>query len=425
MDWNKVWVVARHEYLTNVRKAGFIIMTAIVPLLGIVVLLIGTFFGGQARQLGAFFERQFEVGDTAIGVVDGSGYFSPILPAYERDFVLYGSEAEAETALKAESVSKVLMIGADYLETGRVVVMSVGSGFGAAAVSDSGTVRAFFVDHLLEGQVEPALRTRATDPLNVEPRVISSTGKTQGEGAWGFVFTFIIPYILAIFLVTTIFVSSGYLLQSVAEEKESRVIEIVVSSVRPAELMAGKVAGLGALGLTQVLVWVASVAGFSGGAVALLAAAGAAAIPIRMLVLGVVYYLLGYTLYAILMAGVGALGTTMRESQQLASIFSFFAAIPYMISSFLFANPNMAIARVLSYFPLTAPTMMMMRLPLAEVPWIDVAGSIVILLLSIPAALWVGTKLFQVGLLVYGKRPTMKEIWRILRGGRQIAPENP
>jgi len=282
-------------------------------------------------------------------------------------------------------------------------------------VSDSATVRAFFVDHLLAGQVDPALRERAAEPANVEPRVISSGGETQGEGPWGFAFTFVIPYFLAIFLVMTIFTSSGYLLQSVGEEKESRVIEIVVSSVRPVELMAGKVLGLGALGLTQVLVWVGSTIGFSGGAVALLAVAGSVSIPMRVLVLGVVYYLLGYTLYAILMAGIGALGATMRESQQLAGIFSFFAAVPYMISGFLFANPNMLIARVLSFFPLTAPTMMMMRVPLAEVPWIDVVGSIVILLLSVPAALWIGVKLFRVGLLVYGKRPTLREIWLILK----------
>jgi ABC-2 type transport system permease protein len=124
---------------------------------------------------------------------------------------------------------------------------------------------------------------------------------------------------------------------------------------------------------------------------------------------------LGYALYAILMASVGALGTTMRESQQLAGIFSMFAAVPYMLSGFLFANPNVLLARVLSYFPLTAPTMMMLRLPLAEVPWVDVVGSIVILLASIPAALWAGSKLFQVGLLIYGKRPTLREIWHILR----------
>jgi ABC-2 type transport system permease protein len=105
----------------------------------------------------------------------------------------------------------------------------------------------------------------------------------------------------------------------------------------------------------------------------------------------------------------------MRESQQLAGIFSMFAAVPYMLSGFLFTNPNMTLARVLSYFPLTAPTMMMLRLPMAEVPWVDVVGSVVILLASIPVALWAGSKLFQVGLLIYGKRPTLREIWLILQ----------
>lgn len=415
MDWHKVWVVTRHEYLTNVRRIGFIIMTASVPALGVAVLLFGAFFSGQARQLGAFFEKQFDTGDKPIGVVDESGYFDPILPQYRDDFVPYSSQADAEAGLQADQVSRVLLIGGDYFETGRVVVLSQDSSFDAAVISDSATVRDFLVDHLLAGQVDPALQERVADPARVEARVISSGGETQVQGPWGFAFTFIIPYFLAIFLVMTIFTSSGYLLQSVAEEKESRVIEIVVSSVRPVELMAGKVAGLGALGLTQVLVWVGSTMGFSGGAVALLAVTGAISIPARVLVLGIVYYLLGYTLYAILMAGVGALGATMRESQQLAGIFSFFAAVPYMLSGFLFANPNMLIARVLSYFPLTAPTMMMMRVPLAEVPWVDVAGSIAGLLLSIPAALWVGAKMFRVGLLIYGKRPTLREIWLILR----------
>jgi ABC-2 type transport system permease protein len=415
MDWRKVWVVARHEYLTNVRRTGFIIMTVIVPVLGIAILAFVTLFAGQAQQLGDLLAEQFDMAGKLTGVVDRSGYFSPILAEYQDSFILYESESRAEEALLAEEVSSILVIEEDYLETGRVVVVTTGSGFGAAAAGDSATIRAFFVDHLLAGQVDPALQERVAAPMSAESRVISSGGKTQGEGGWGFVFTFVIPYVLSIFLVTTIFISSGYLLQSVAEEKESRVIEIVVSSVRPVELMAGKVAGLGALGLTQVLVWTISAAGFSGGAVALLAVAGTATIPARVLILGVVYYLLGFTLYAILMAGIGALGATTQESQQLAGIFSFSAAIPYMISGFLFTNPNMLIARVLSFFPLTAPTMMMLRLPLAEVPWIDVAGSIVVLVASIPVALWAGTKLFRVGVLIYDKRPTLREIWLILR----------
>ena len=415
MDWNKVWVVARHEFLTSVRRAGFIIMTLSLPAIGAITLLIGSLFAGQAIQVLESIGEQFDGGGAPIGVVDESGLFTPILPQYQDDFTLYETEKAAEEALQAEEISKALVIGDDYLETGRVVVVSVGSGFEAAAVGDSETVRAFFVDHVLNGQVDAAIQERAADPINIDSRVLTSGGETQGEGVWGIVFTFVVPYILSIFLVTTVFVSSGYLLQSVAEEKESRVIEIVVSSIRPVELMAGKVMGLGALGLVQVLVWIASSVAFSGGAVALLAIAGAASIPLRVLILGAVYYVLGYTLYAILMASVGALGTTMRESQQLAGIFSMFAAVPYMLSGFLFANPNVLLARVLSYFPLTAPTMMMLRLPLAEVPWVDVVGSIVILLASIPAALWAGSKLFQVGLLIYGKRPTLREIWHILR----------
>lgn len=412
MDWHKVWVIGRHEYLINVRRTGFIIMTAIVPALGILGLLGVTLFGGEGQQIGEFLERQF-TGSKPNGVVDLSGMFTPIQADYQEDFILYPNEDAAADALEAEEISEALLIPEDYVETGKVIVLTQGSGFGAAEVSDSTRVRAFFVDHLLMGRVDAQIRRRAAEPVKTEPRVMSG-GKTRGEGPLGFVFTFVIPYVLSFFLIMTVFVSSGYLLQSVAEEKETRVVELVISSVRPMELMAGKVVGLGALGLTQVLIWLVSTVAFSGGLVALLAAAGAFLIPTHVLVLGVVYYLLGYTLYAILMAGIGALGTTMQESQQLAGIFSFFAAVPYVLSGFLFANPNALVARILSFFPLTAPTMMMLRLPLAELPWVDVVGSIAALLLFIPVALWFGAKLFRVGLLIYGKRPTLREIWGIL-----------
>ena len=99
MDWHKVWVVARHEYLVNVRRAGFIIMTAIVPVLGLAVLLFGAFFGGQARQLGAFFEKQFDVGDKAIGVVDESVYaIETQPPSFVRAYFLLERELRERRA---------------------------------------------------------------------------------------------------------------------------------------------------------------------------------------------------------------------------------------------------------------------------------------------------------------------------------------
>mgnify|MGYP000437703985 CR=1 FL=1 len=416
MDWRRVWAVARHEYTTNIQRAGFIIMTAIVPGLGILVLLIGTLLRSQTSRLGEALIRQLEIGEKPIGVVDYSGYFGSPMPEYAGEFIPLSSEAEGERALLEGRVASVLVIPEDYLETGEVVALSTGS-FTSAVLSGSTRVHAFMVDHLLAGRVEPALRRRATDPLLIRTRILSGSGQAPAEGGWGFTFTFVIPYFLSIFLVLTVFSSSGYLLHSVAEEKESRVIEIVVSSVRTTELMVGKVLGLGALGLTRVLIWLGSTAGFGSGAVVLLAAAAGAAIPVRVLALGAVYYVLGYLLYGFLIAGVGALGTTMRESQQLAGIFSFFAAIPYMMSGFLFTIHNATLPRVLSYIPLTAPTMMMMRIPLGEVPLVDIVGSMVLLLLSLPVALWVGTRLFRVGLLIYGKRPTLREVWFIVRRG--------
>ncbi len=427
MNWRKVWTIARHEYLTNIRRTGFIIMTAIVPALGLIALILTVLLLPRGDAVADWLERQFDVGRNdrmtewlgrvfgvgrkPVGVVDRSGYFTPILPEYRESFILYEDPEAAEAALRADELQVVLIIGEDYLETGRIVALTRES-FGEAAIADSRRVRAFLVTHLLANRVDPALARRAADPTEgLQSRIISSTGKERGGGM---LFTFLVPYFLAVFLIMTIFASSGYLIQSVAEEKENRIVEIIISSVRPTELMAGKVLGLGALGLTQVLIWLGSAWGFTGGMTMVLALAGNVGIPARVFILGVVYYLLGYLLYAVLMAGVGALGTTMRESQQLAGIFSFIAVIPYMLASFVMVNPNAPVARAFSFFPLTAPTMMMLRIPLGEVPWVDVAGSIGVLILSIPAALWFGAKLFRVGLLIYGKRPTLREIWHIL-----------
>jgi ABC-2 type transport system permease protein len=204
-------------------------------------------------------------------------------------------------------------------------------------------------------------------------------------------------------------------LQGVAREKTSRVMEIILSSVTAQELLAGKVLGLGALGLTQIVIWLASSVALSGGTLGLLGIALPLLVRPQVLVLGVVYYILGFLVYAVLMGGVGALGTTQQESQQLAGIFSFMAAIPLMVGGFMFTNPNATIVRVLSWFPLTAPTMMLLRMPMTEVPLVDVVGSLVMLILAIPVILWVGSKIFRMGLLMYGKRPSLRQIVRALR----------
>ncbi len=104
-----------------------------------------------------------------------------------------------------------------------------------------------------------------------------------------------------------------------------------------------------------------------------------------------------------------------QESQQLAGIFSLLASLPLMLASFMFTNPNMTLLRVLSWFPFTAPTMMLLRMPMAEVPLLDILGSIALLIITIPAILWAGSKVFRMGLLMYGKRPGLIQVLRALR----------
>jgi len=409
MNFKKIWIIARHEYINNLKRPGFIIWTLAVPALAGIGLLIATFFGGQA---GDFFERQFSPTTPTVALVDQSGLFSDILPEYEDNFIPYSSRESAEQAVRSQDADLAVVVEADYLETGNVIIISPDGNLNFAAGDE---VDDFLAEHLLAGAVSEDIANRVLNPSRPNVVSLGETGETESGGIAGIIFNFILPYFLGILLVITIFTSSGYLLRSVSEEKTSRVIEIVLSSVTAQELRAGKVLGLGALGLTQIAVWLMTAFALSGGMIGLLGVALPMLMRPQLFILSVVYYLLGYLIFAVLMGAAGSLGTSEQESQQLAGVFSFAAAIPMMLAGFIISNPNVTIARVLSWIPLTAPTMMMLRLSMGSVPTIDIIGSIVLSALSVPLIIWAGAKVFRLGLLMYGKRPSVREIWRLLR----------
>jgi ABC-2 type transport system permease protein len=406
-----VSIIAWHEYTTNIRRPAFIFFTSLIPVMGLITLIVSGFFSGQAAT---FFRNQFTPDTKPIGIVDYANQFTPIAPADAKCFKAYMDEDSARRDLLADELVALVIIPSDYLASGKITAY-VKSGFSGVAAADSNTLRNFMVSGLLKGKVDDATLKRATTLGDINTITLDTKGQTTSSGAFSMLSGFIAPYFLSVFLVVSIFASSGYLLRSVSEEKETRVIEIVLSSVSAMELLIGKVIGLGALGLTQVGVWLLSGFLLNTGMGALITGAVLFANPSSFL-LSAIYFLLGYLLFATLMAAAGALGSNLRESQQLAGIFSFVAFIPYMLAGLLFANPNQPLARVLSFFPLTAPTMMMLRLPLGEIPMFDIILSIVILIVSIPFAWWLGAKLFRMGLLMYGKRPSVRELVRALRG---------
>ncbi len=407
-----VLLVARQELVYNLRRPAFILMTLLVPALGVVALVVGSLFGGQVRGV---VQSQFGPVQKPIGYVDHSGLLSADLPEYAQRFVAYPDEESARAALRAEEISSYLVVPADYLATGTVVLYGMSGAFSTFMAADSQNLDAFLVDHLLRGKVDDRLRQRAVKPSQIQPVTLDATGQVSRGGRFSWLGDFVVPYVAAILFVMTLFSTSGFLLQGVAEEKEGRIMEILLSSITPSRLLAGKILGLGALGLIQVAVWLGSGVGLLAAGTAVFAMAGVISVKMSTVMLGLVYFALGFLLYATMMAVAGSLGSTQRESQQIAGIFSFAAAIPWVAFGGLVNNPGSTLAVVLSYIPLTAPMMMLLRLGFGQVPPGQVAISIVLLVVGIAVSLWAGAKVFRVGLLMYGKRPSLAEILAAFR----------
>jgi len=198
------------------------------------------------------------------------------------------------------------------------------------------------------------------------------------------------------------------LLHGVIEEKNSRVIEVLLSSVSPKELMIGKILGLGAVGLTVVLLW--SIVGYS--------AARARDINIASLPnvgFFVLFFLLGYAFFGIIMSAAGSVCNSEKEAQQMMMPVMLLLVIPLVVWFYIAQRPDGTLAKILSVIPFTVPMVMMLRIALQMPPAAEIALSIVIMLVSIPVALWAATRIFRTGILMYGKRPRLKEIVRWVR----------
>lgn len=414
-----IWIIARHEYIKNIKRTGFLIFTFAVPVL---LLLVSVLSSWGSVDFGALFERLVSPSDgiEQIGLVDQSGRFTPLLFDYTETFQPYDSTDAGREAVRAEEIDVLLVIPTDYGASTEAVTIIGEDGASITEISpDSSLLEPFFVDHLLRDQdIAPDLRQLLADPYDLNRASLDDADDSTSSPLQQ-VANSMVPYFAGIMLVMTIFVTSGYLLQGVSTDKTSRIIEILLSSVSSRDLLAGKVLGLATLGLTQVAIWISSV---------FLIGFGLSASPgvnrlIReaffsrpdFLVLAVVYYLLGFLLYASLYGAAGSIGTSQQEAQQLAGVFSLIAAIPLFIAGLLFANPNGILPRVLSYFPLTSPTMMLIRLPMTNVPVIDIIGSIGLLAITIPIMIWIGSRLFRLGLLMYSQRPTVQQMLRALR----------
>jgi ABC-2 type transport system permease protein len=226
----------------------------------------------------------------------------------------------------------------------------------------------------------------------------------------------IVPSVFSLLLALSLMFGAVTLLSGLGEEKESRLIEVLFSSVSVRQLLTAKVLALGSAGLVQVLLWLVSLpvllelASSTFGGVF-----GGISIPGYFLALGIIYFVLGYLLFAVLSVGVGAISSSAREGSQLSMIYTLTSFIPLWFSSLLFAFPASPAWVVLSIFPVTAPIQVMVRLGVSTIPPWQIGASIGVLVVSVVIGFYLSVKVFRIQMLMHGKRPGLKEIVTSLR----------
>lgn len=392
-----IWLVFWHEYARQVLRKRFLLVLLSLPL--IIVLSGGVGVLAVAVMMN----------NDPIGYVDHSGLLTnPAAPAQtaERrvDMIAFADDASAQQALEEGQIQGYYVVAKDYLQTGEVVLVAE-EPVGENAQDD-------FVDFLkvnLVKGLDPAVAERLIDGSKIEVRALEDLTRKAGENDW---VNLVIPLVMGIFLMLAVNTSGGYLLQAVVEEKENRTMEIVITSISPEQLMAGKILGNLSVGLTQLLVWFAVPVGVFLGVRPF--------VPfLRDINLGGSYVWLSlaalpaaFVLVAALMATVGATATEAREAQQMAGLFTIPLFVPYWLITPLIESPNSLLAVGLSLFPLTAPVTLAARAAFTVLPVWQIVVSLGLLYATAFGALWLAGRAFRLGMLQYGKRLKLAEIFR-------------
>ncbi|MGB9939933.1 ABC transporter permease [Methanosarcina sp.] len=409
----KTFIVARHEFVKTIKRKEFLFMTFLFPLL-----LTGI------SLLPAIFSDMTPAEDQKIGYIDLTGALE--FPESVRseglslgsseartsvmEFVMYRETSDARQSLQAGLISSYVIIPGDFLETGTIELYSLEKEAPVPNLELSAELSDIVITSLLKDKVDEPIINRVRDPVNIKFYNIGENGEFSEQGIAEIFASFGLPILTAFLLLFSIFSSSGFLLRGVAEEKENRIIEILLSSATPSEILTGKILGLGTVGLLQIVVWFAAIALGSG-----------YALPVKIdpvtLFLALIYFVLGFLFFASMMAGIGAVTSSLQESQQIAGIFTFAAASPLIFMQLILTDPDSSFSVFLSLFPLTSPVAMLARMGAASVPVYQILASITILFVSVHGVILLSSRLFRAYLLMYGKRPGLREILRNLREG--------
>ncbi len=400
-----VTIVARRDYLRSVRRRGFLFGTLLLPIGLGGLLTISSYFSSTSFGNGS---GPVSAGPTLL--VNESALHVTVTPTIAPGFQLVDRNTAVSSLLTGKA-REFYLIPSTYPgtpEVQRIEASTRNQGLEAVQRQQGQeTILEVILRNALlnEAQIPPQIAQRVLDPAQVSSRTIDGQPVTPGSE----IASFLLPYAFTLLFVMSIFITSGYLLQSVTEEKENRVVEIVLSSVPALPLMAGKILGLGAVGLTQVVIWVATAL------VALPVINQRLSLDVHIsaltLVLAMIYFALGYLAYGAIFSAIGALAPGSREAQQYAGFFGFLAVVPLIFTGVFLTDLGSPIVWILALIPLSAPATMLQVLTLApDPPWLQIALSLASLGSFVVLATIASARVFRATLLLYGVRPSLARI---------------
>jgi ABC-2 type transport system permease protein len=396
---SKLWLVAVTTYRRQFRSGSFLLITFGLPLLILAAAAIPLL-----RNRGGDLPR--------IGYVDGTGQLATITEVAAGDTTLslarYGDTDAARAAFQRGEIAGYLVIPTGYLNGEPVAFY--GAEQPAAGVTDA--LSTFLRQATLPDQPDSTVE-RLANPSNLAYVALEDGVELSSQAA---VVAYVaVPAVLAVLFALSVFTTASQLGSAMVREKEQRALEIVITSLAPRELVAGRIAGMALLDLTQIALWagagvVALVVAFSSGP-----GIGALVIPWRACLWAVLLGVPGYLLYAVLAAGLGIIAGDSQQAQQLAGLLGFVGLAPLYLISVLIRAPGGPLAVGLTLFPLTGPMFALVRMALAEVPLWQLAASLALIVTALAASIWFVTRVFRATMLLYGQRVRPRQVWRALR----------
>ena len=325
---NKTALIFKHEFRKTIKRTGYIILTLALPVLALLGIGIFHLVSGISKPPSETYK---------IGYVDNAGNFTKFTTEGNTDFIPFDSAQVALQALINKDIKEYFTIPQDYISTGLITRYTTQKEL-SAPVSSYSAIATFMSKNLMADK----LPTDTIIRVNSGPNLISVTLTPAGEPTpqSGYA-NFIVPAVFSILMALSLVFSSSYVLQSLSEEKENRVMEIMLSSVSTRQLLVGKVFGLGAAGLCQVLVWIISIplllnlaSSSIGGVLSTIH------VPLYFWLLAVIYFVLGYLVFAVLSASIAAVTSSLQEAQGFAGLYTLFNVAPFWFLSLILLHPN-------------------------------------------------------------------------------------